>query len=74
MRAGELTFLRHGIEERESYQIVGALADDRNWLGWSDVVARLPVFLEGSRVEVLGDDLLTARESIAATYANWNYT
>ena len=43
-------------------------ANDRNGLYGSYVVARLPVIVEGSGVEVLGDDLFTARESVAATY------
>jgi hypothetical protein len=33
-----------------------------------DVVARLPVILEGNCVEVFGEDLLTARESVAAKH------
>jgi hypothetical protein len=36
------------------------LADDRNRLSRIDVIAWLPVVLEGNCVEVLGDDLLTA--------------
>src|SRR6516225_127475 len=40
---------------------VWSLANDRNNLSRRDVVARLPVILKGNCVEVLGDDLLTAR-------------
>ena len=43
------------------------LADDWNGLSRSDVVARLPVVFEGS-VEVLFDDLLTARESVSTAH------
>ena len=38
------------------------------YLARAGKVARLPVIIEGSGVEVLGDDLLTARESVAATH------
>jgi hypothetical protein len=47
---------------------VGSLAYDWHRLSRSDVVARLPVILEGNCVKVLGDDLLTARELVAATH------
>jgi hypothetical protein len=33
-----------------------------------NVVTRLPVIIEGSGVEVLGEDLLAARESVSATH------
>jgi hypothetical protein len=49
-------------------RFVRILSDDRDALSRSDVVARNPVILEGNCVEVLGDDLLTARESVAATH------
>jgi len=45
------------------------LADDRDGLGRSRVVARAPVFLTRDAVEALLDDLLSARESVAATHA-----
>jgi hypothetical protein len=38
-------------------------------LRWNDVVAWFPVIIEGLGLEMLGDDLLTARESVAATPA-----
>jgi len=43
------------------------LADDRNGLSRSDVVPRSPIIVTRS-VEVLLDDLLSARESVAATH------
>ena len=47
---------------------VGSLADDGNWLRWSDVVARRPIIVIREDFEVFGDDLLTARESVASTH------
>jgi len=41
---------------------------DGNRLSRCDLVARLHVLLERNCVEVLGYDLLTARESVAATH------
>jgi hypothetical protein len=45
------------------------LADDRDGLGRSHVVARCPVFVARNDVEVLCDDLLTPRESVSPTHA-----
>jgi hypothetical protein len=44
------------------------LPDDRDGLGGTDVVTGTPVFITGDGVEVLLNDLLAARESIAATH------
>jgi len=43
------------------------LPDDGNRLGGSNVVARLPIVFAGG-VEVVGDELLAARESVTATH------
>lgn len=48
------------------------LTDDRNRLSRCDVVAWAPVVIVGDGVEVLSNDLLPARESVAATHAG-NY-
>ena len=44
------------------------LPDDGDRLGWSDVVARLPVVFAGEGIEMFGDELLATRESVAAAH------
>ncbi len=44
------------------------LADDRDGLRGGDVIAWHPVIVVGKNVEVFGDDLLTARESVTAAH------
>ncbi len=44
------------------------LADDRDWLGRRDVVARRPVVLPIGSLEVFLDDLLPPRESVATAH------
>jgi hypothetical protein len=36
-------------------------ANNRNWLGRGDIVARLPIIVPGNSVELLNDDLPPAR-------------
>jgi hypothetical protein len=43
------------------------LANDRNGLGRSHVVARHPVLIARDRIEMFFYDLFSARESVAAT-------
>jgi hypothetical protein len=44
------------------------LADDRNGLGGSNVVAWRPVFVERIGLEVLGENLLAPRESVSSAH------
>lgn len=50
----------HRIRDRTRCGSFGMLANDRDRLRGSNVVARLPIIIEGSDVEMLGEDLLTA--------------
>ena len=45
------------------------LADDRNGLGRSHVVAGYPVFLTRDAVEMFFDDLFAPRESVSSAHA-----
>ena len=44
------------------------LADDRDRLGWSDIVARIPVILPRGAVEVLLDKLLPPRQAVSSAH------
>jgi hypothetical protein len=48
--------------------LLGVLANDRDRLGWRDVVAGNPVLFARNTAEVFLDDLLLSRESISTTH------
>jgi hypothetical protein len=52
----------------DSAALLRMLPDDGDRLGWSDVVARLPVVVAWEGIEMFGDELLATRESVAATH------
>ena len=70
----EMSFAQDGINSqrisentRRPWRMIGT------GLGRSDVVAWNPVVYEGRCVEVLGDDLRAARESVASTHSRHYY-
>jgi hypothetical protein len=52
----------------DSAALLRMLPDDGDRLGWSDVVARLPVVVAWEGIEMFGDELPATRESVTTAH------